>query len=130
MPRSSRGTTATWVARVFRPPHYKRLRICYARRAPRLPTRRREQRHGQGSDAQQQGKEETEGRQEHQERRRDAVAVLVRQDADAGRAKPLRQEELRYPSSPRNGFAVVAGGASQRVRAKRGPMAGSVSLEG
>src|SRR5260370_14874982 len=55
----------------------------------------REQRHGKGSDAQQQGKEETEGRQEPQEGRRDAVAVLVRQGADAGRPEPLQQEELR-----------------------------------
>jgi hypothetical protein len=34
------------------------------------------------------------------------------------------------PLSPRNGGAVVAGGASQQVRAKRGPMTGSASLEG
>ena len=58
----------------------------------------REKRHGQESAPQQQGKEETEGRQEPQEGRRDAVAVLVRKDADAGRPKPDGQEGLRSGS--------------------------------
>ena len=35
-----------------------------------------------------------------------------------------------FAASLRNGFAVAAGGASQRVRAQRSPMTGSASLEG
>src|SRR3979490_2798026 len=58
-----------------------------------LSTGRQGDRHGQGSDAQQQGKEETEGRQEPQEGRGYALAVLVRQDT--GGPKPQQQEELR-----------------------------------
>src|SRR5882724_12424835 len=54
---------------------------------------RKGERHGQGTDAQQQGKEETEGRQEPQERRSYALAVRVRQDA--GGSKPEQQEELK-----------------------------------
>src|SRR6185437_5539582 len=57
-----------------------------------VSTGREGDRHGQGSNAQQQGKEETESRQEPQEGRRRALAVLVRQDA--GRAKPEQPEEL------------------------------------
>src|SRR6266403_87657 len=58
----------------------------------------REKRHGKGSDAQQQGKEETEGRAEHQEGRRDAIAVLIRQAADAARPEPRQQEVIRLSS--------------------------------
>src|SRR6202045_4215964 len=58
-----------------------------------LSTGRQETRHGQGSDAQQQGKEETEGRQEPQKGRRGAgQSVRVRQDA--GGPEPQQQEEL------------------------------------
>src|ERR1700730_8222234 len=49
-----------------------------------------ETRHGQGSDAQQQGKEETEGRQEHQEGRGRALAVRVRQ---GGNGPSLHRQE-------------------------------------
>src|SRR5260370_34059322 len=89
------GPGAAQWARQPRPTDYKRPRICYCPRAPHLSTGRQENRHCKGADAQQQGKEETEGRQEPQEGRRDAVAVLVRKNADAGRPKPLRLEELR-----------------------------------
>src|SRR5260370_31528386 len=80
------------------PTDYKRARICYGPRAPHLSTGRQENRHGKGSDAQQQGKEETEGRQEPQEGRRDAIAVLVRKNADAVRPKPDGQEMIRLSS--------------------------------
>jgi hypothetical protein len=53
-------------------------------------TERKGDRHGQGSDAQQQGKEKTEGGQKHQKGWSDAVAVLVRQDA--GGPEPEQQE--------------------------------------
>src|SRR6478736_4574824 len=92
------------------PTDYKRPRICYGPRAPHLSTGRQEKRHGKGSDAQQQGKEETEGRQEPQEGRRDTVAVLVRKAADAGRPEPDRQEVIRLSSCRaqlrHDGFAV------------------------
>src|SRR6202000_1516933 len=61
------------------------------RRAESSPTGRKGDRHGQGSDAQQQGKEETEGRQEPQEGWCGALAVCLRQDA---RGPEPRQEEL------------------------------------
>src|SRR3979411_2479046 len=76
---------------------YNRPRIWYFSTAPSLSTGRKGDRHGQGSDAQQQGKEETEGRQEPQEGRRYALAVLVRQDA--GRPKPQQQEIIHSSSS-------------------------------
>src|SRR5438132_6388024 len=95
MPRSSRGMTATWVARVFRSPHTNARAFAILRARNITQPGATEKCHGKGSDAQQQGKEETEGRQEHQEGRRDAVAVLFRQDADAGRPKPDGQEELK-----------------------------------
>src|SRR5258708_33055696 len=75
-------------------PEYKRPRICYRPTAPSRSTRRKGDCHGQGSDAQQQGKEETKGRQEPQEGRRYALAVLVRQDA--GRPKPEQQEIIHF----------------------------------
>src|SRR5216683_5464129 len=56
-------------------------------------------RHGQGSDAQQQGKEETEGRQEPQKGRRRA-GQSVRGGKNPGRPKPEQQEELRFRSEP------------------------------
>jgi hypothetical protein len=59
---------------------------------PAVSTGCKGDRHGQGSDAQQQGKEETKGRQEYQEGRRYALSVLVRKDDD--RPKPNRQEAL------------------------------------
>src|ERR1043166_3713068 len=49
----------------------------------------REARHGQGSDAQQQGKEETEAGQEPEKGRRRALAVRLRQVA----AEPLSRQE-------------------------------------
>src|SRR6476659_9320489 len=94
MPRSSRGMTARWMAQS----PASRITTCRTSailRARHIFNRRRETRHGQGSDAQQQGKEETEGRQEHQEGRRDTVAVLVRKNADAVRPKPDGQEMIR-----------------------------------
>src|SRR5262245_43599404 len=55
----------------------------------------REEQHGQGSDAQQQGKEEAEGGVEQEEERRPhALAVRVGTGASPARAEPLRQEEL------------------------------------
>src|SRR5215510_685437 len=55
----------------------------------------REERHGQGSDAQQQGKEEAEGGVEQEEERRPhALAVRVGPGASPARAESLRQEEL------------------------------------
>src|SRR5712671_3786765 len=92
-------------------PAYKRPRICYRPTAPSRSTRRKGDCHGQGSDAQQQGKEETEGRQEPQEGRRYALAVLVRQDA--GRPKPEQQEIIHFfvmagpkaPTGPRQRVA-------------------------
>src|SRR5262249_46298657 len=55
----------------------------------------REERHGQGSDAQQQGKEEAEGGVEQEEERRPhALAVRVGPGATSARAESVRQEEL------------------------------------
>src|SRR5215831_992945 len=55
----------------------------------------REERHGQGSDAQQQGKEEAEGGVEQEEERRPhALAVRVGPGATPARPESLRQEEL------------------------------------
>jgi hypothetical protein len=62
-------------------------------RAEIFSTERKGDRHGQGSDAQQQGKEETESRQEPQEGRRGA-GQSVRDRQDAGGPKPQQQEEL------------------------------------
>src|ERR1700732_3211707 len=62
-------------------------------RAESFSTERKGDRHGQGSDAQQQGKEEAEGRQEPQEGRHDS-GQSVRHRQDAGRPKPQQQEEL------------------------------------
>src|ERR1700709_1461520 len=56
----------------FRRPAYKHRRICYGAVAPSVSTGRQGDGHGQGTDAQQQGKEETEGRQEPQKGRRRA----------------------------------------------------------
>src|SRR5258706_6564710 len=98
MPRSSRGMTATQVARAFRPPITNACAFAIVRARHITQPGARETGHGKGSDAQQQGKEETEGRQEPQEGRRDALAVRVRQGADAGRPEPLWQEELRSGS--------------------------------
>src|ERR1700733_10572122 len=74
-------------------PAYKRQRICYSFPAPNLYQRAPGDRHGQGSDAQQQGKEETEGRQEPQKGRRRA-GQSVRDRQTPGRPKPQQQEEL------------------------------------
>ena len=77
---------------------------CYGSAAPksfnRAPGRNR---HGQGSDAQQQGKEETEGRQEPEEGRRRALAIHV--DAQirmrSGKTgQPLLQPDTSNPSKP------------------------------
>src|SRR5258708_2780895 len=92
LPRSSRGMTAEYGATTA---HTNAGVFAIVAARQHLSTGRKETRHGQGSDAQQQGKEETEGREEHQEGRRDALAVLIRQDADAGRPKRSRQEGLR-----------------------------------
>src|ERR1700730_9035146 len=67
-----------------------------------------ETRHGQGSDAQQQGKEETEGRQEHQEGRGRALAVRVRQ---GGRRAVFDGKEViasSWPGRSANGSAQSA----------------------
>src|ERR1041385_348222 len=67
--------------------------------APRQPFNKgaREARHGQGSDADRKGKEETEAGQEPEKGRRRAVAVRLRQVA----AEPLsRQEGLTADFSP------------------------------
>src|SRR5215470_12435700 len=65
----------------------------------------REEHHGQGSDAQQQGKEEAEGGVEQEEERRPhPFAVRVGPGAAPARAESLRQEELaerRRGASPR-----------------------------
>src|SRR5262252_7751450 len=54
-----------------------------------------EERHGQGSNAQQQGKEEAEGGVEQEEKRRPRpLAVRVGTGAAPARAESLRQEEL------------------------------------
>src|SRR5215831_1624375 len=54
-----------------------------------------EERHGQGSDAQQQGEEEAEGGVEQEEERRPhALAVRVGPGATPARPESLRQEEL------------------------------------
>src|SRR6516225_9719714 len=60
----------------------------------------REERHGQGSDAQQQGKEEAEGGVEQEEKRRPRP-LAVRFGTGAAPAGPesLRQEELTEPPS-------------------------------
>src|SRR3984957_4199678 len=85
------GTTA---------PAYKGMRICYCcRRAKIFQPGAREQTHGQGSDAQQQGKEETEGRQEPQEGRQHA-GQSVRGGQDPGRPEPEQQEELSARPCP------------------------------
>jgi hypothetical protein len=85
----------------------------------------REERHGKGSDAQQQGKEETEGRQEHQEGWRGTLAVLVRQDA--GRPEPEQQEVAsaaalaeRRTKRPGVGHDGVAGEMQRLAGALRG----------
>src|SRR5258708_25709471 len=93
LPRSSRGMTAKCGARTTAHTNAGVFAIVAARQ--HLSTRRKETRHGQGSDAQQQGKEETQGREEHQEGRRDALADLVRQDAHAGLPDRSRQEGPR-----------------------------------
>src|SRR4029450_1655976 len=55
----------------------------------------REERHGQGSDAQQQGKEEAEGRMEQEEERRPRpLALRFGAGATPARAEPVRQEKL------------------------------------
>src|SRR6516164_3615079 len=55
----------------------------------------REEHHGQGSDAQQQGEEEAEGGVEQEEKRRShALAVRVGPGASPTGPEPLRQEEL------------------------------------
>src|SRR5262245_27860871 len=60
---------------------------------PGKPTR--EEHHGQGSDAQQQGKEKAEGGVEQEEERRPhPLAVRVGPRATSARAEPFRQEEL------------------------------------
>src|SRR5262244_1935903 len=65
----------------------------------------REEQHGQGSDAQQQGKEEAEGGVEQEEERRPhALAVRVGPGATPARAESLRQEELA--ERPINGVAL------------------------
>jgi hypothetical protein len=85
-------------------------------------TERKGDRHGQGSDAQQQGKEKTEVGQKHQKGWSNAVAVLVRQDA--GGPEPEQQEVtdsiLPGPSGlPRAGRASMerdkAGGLSGAI---------------
>src|SRR5215475_1649741 len=65
----------------------------------------REERHGQRSDAQQQGKEEAEGGVEQEEERRPhALAVRVGPGATSARAESVRQEELA--ERPINGVAL------------------------
>src|SRR3984893_15576917 len=68
--------------------------LLWSERATVFQPGAREERHGQGSDAPQQGKEETEGRQEPQEGRRRA-GQSVRGGQDPGRPEPEQQEELR-----------------------------------
>src|ERR1700694_902313 len=98
MPRSSRGMTASQVARVSRPPHTNLHTFAMLGARHIFQPGAREKRHGQGSDAQQQGKEETEGRQEPQKGRRYALAVLVRQAA--GGTEPQQQEMIHFSSWP------------------------------
>src|ERR1700693_4193671 len=74
-------------------PAYKRRRSCYDGSRRIFSTERKGDRHGQGSDAQQQEKEEAEGGQEPQEGRHDS-GQSVRDREDAGRPKPQQQEEL------------------------------------
>src|SRR5258708_25580265 len=73
----------------FRVAAYKPPGICYSYAAPNPSTGAGEVRHGQGSDAQQQGKEETEGGQEPQKGRPRAVAVRIRQER--GRPEPVQK---------------------------------------
>src|SRR5262249_48096054 len=65
----------------------------------------REERHGQGSDAQQQGEEEAEGGVEQEEERRSRpLAVRFGAGAAPARAEPLRPEELA--ARPTDGAAL------------------------
>jgi hypothetical protein len=85
----------------------------------------REESHGQGSDAQHQGKEEAKGRVEQEEERRPhPVAVRFGPGANPARAKSVRQEELlrerlraarakgstlaRAPTSAKDGFSLTS----------------------
>src|SRR5262249_58421637 len=71
----------------------RRFNPSTARARAGKPTR--EERHGQGSDAQQQGKEEAEGGVEQEEKRRSRpVAVRVGAGAASARPESVRQEEL------------------------------------
>src|SRR5262249_28811113 len=61
----------------------------------------REECHGQGSDAQQQGEEEAEGRVEQEEEGGpQPLAVRPGAGANPARAEPVREEELAAPSAP------------------------------
>src|SRR5204863_4173382 len=94
----------------------------------------REERHGQGSDAQQQGEEKTEGRVEQEEEGQPHhVAVRPGAGANPARAEPVRQEDLAAPgaaaitprrsSAPPNGGRrfSTSGGSRRRPRCPRPP---------
>src|SRR5262245_57670621 len=77
-----------------------------------------EERHGQGSDAQQQGKEEAEGGVEQEEERRPhALAVRVSAGASAARAESLRQEELAQRPIDGASFHPLPCGEERSVKA-------------
>src|SRR4029450_7787195 len=68
----------------------------------------REERHGQGSDAQQQGKEEAEGRMEQEEERRPRpLALRFGAGATPARPEPVRQEELSRPTGTASPYSAA-----------------------
>src|SRR5947209_10811449 len=76
----------------------------------------REERHGQGSDAQQQGEEEAEGGVEQEEKRRPRpLAVRFGTGAAPARPESLRQEELA--ERPIDGEALHPFGEGRSVKA-------------
>src|SRR6516165_2121866 len=84
----------------------------------------REERHGQGSDAQQQGEEEAEGGVEQKEERRPhALAVRAGAGTSAARAESLRQEELAERPQRRAARGALGPRARRRLTS---PLAGSI----
>src|SRR5215471_20562277 len=79
----------------------------------------REERHGQGSDAQHQGKEETEGGVEQEEEKRPhPLAVRVGTGAGSARPESLRQEELAArPIDGRGASPSLPSGEARSVKA-------------
>src|ERR1700694_6043606 len=93
-PQAGRGEEPVRTARIQTPAHLLSLA-----RAKVFQPGRKGDRHGQGSDAQQQGKEETEGRQEPQKGRRGA-GQSVRGGQDAGGPEPQQQEMIAFVVMP------------------------------